>query len=116
MPVRRERPEFALQNSSTYVNRDNVANTLVFGTIAPSATYPAATGTQPDWSALSAIAGNTTALIDKLDALLLHGTMTATMRSGLTTAINTVSATDVLTRAKTAYYLVITSSDYQVER
>lgn len=109
-------PEFALQNSSTYINRDNVANTLAFGTIAPLATYPGATGTQQDWSALTAAAANTGALIDKLDALLLHGTMTATMRSALTAAINAVSATDTLTRAKTAYYLVVTSSDYQVER
>ncbi len=36
------------------------------------------------------------------------------MRSGLTTAIN--ASSDPLTRAKNAYYLVITSSDYQVER
>jgi uncharacterized protein (DUF1800 family) len=107
-------PEFALQNASTYINRDNIANTFVFGTIAPLATYPGATGTQPDWSALQAAAGSATALIDKLDALLLHGTMSQTMRTGLTTAIN--SSTDSLTRAKTAYYLVITSSEYQLER
>ena len=107
-------PEFALHNASTYITRDNVANQLVFGTIAPLATYPGATGTQPDWSALTAVAGSATALIDKLDALLLHGTMSAAMRSGLTTAIN--ASSDPLTRAKNAYYLVITSSDYQVER
>ena len=76
-------PEFALHNASTYINRDNVANVLAFGTIAPLATYPGATGTQPDWSALSAVAGNAAALIDKIDALLLHGTMSAAMRSGL---------------------------------
>jgi len=107
-------PEFALQNASTYINRDNVANQLVFGTIAPLATYPGATGTQPDWSALAAVAGSATALVDKLDALLLHGTMSAAMRSGLASAIN--ASSDPLTRAKNAYYLVITSSDYQVER
>ena len=107
-------PEFALQNASTYINRDNLANTFVFGVIAPLATYPGATGTQPDWSALSAVASSATALIDKLDALLLHGTMSQAMRSGLTAAIN--ASTDALTRAKTAYYLVITSSEYQVER
>ena len=107
-------PEFALQNASTYINRDNVANVLAFGTIAPLPTYPGATGTQPDWSALSAVAGNATALVDKLDALLFHGTMSAAMRSGLATAI--AATPDPLTRAKTAYYLVITSSDYQVQR
>jgi uncharacterized protein (DUF1800 family) len=109
-------PEFALHNSSTYINRDNVANTLAFGTIAPLATYPGATGTQPDWTALAALAGNAGALADKLDALLLHGTMTPVMRSGVVNAVNAVAATDAVTRAKTAYYLVVTSSDYQVER
>ncbi|MCY7305670.1 MAG: DUF1800 domain-containing protein, partial [Rhodoferax sp.] len=109
-------PEFAIHNSSTYINRDNVINTLAFGTIAPSATYPGATGSQPDWTALQASAADANTLADKLDALLLHGTMSPTMRAGLATAINTIAATDTLTRAKTAYYLVITSSDYQVER
>ena len=89
---------------------------LAFGTIQPLVTYPGATGTQPDWTALQAVAGNTSALIDKLDALLLHGTMPAAMRSGLATAIDALPASDPLNRAKTGYYLVVTSSEYQVER
>lgn len=109
-------PEFALQNSTTYINRVNVALLLAFGTIQPLATYPGATGTQPDWTALQAVAGNTSALIDKLDALLLHGTMPAAMRSGLATALDALPASDTLNRAKTGYYLVVTSSEYQVER
>ena len=107
-------PEFALMNASTYINRANVANTLAFGTIAPLATYPGAIGTQPDWTALSAVASDAGALADKLNALLMHGAMSATMRSGLVAAVDAVP--DALTRAKTAYYLVITSSEYQVER
>ena len=109
-------PEFAIQNSSTFINRENVLNTLVFGTIAPSATYPGATGSQPDWTTLQAIAGDAGALADKLNALLLHGVMPPAMRSGLVTAVNTIATTDTLTRARTAYYLVVTSSEYQVER
>ena len=109
-------PEFAIHNSSTFINRDNAMNTLAFGTIAPAASYPGATGTQPDWTSLQASAADANALADKLDALLLHGTMTAAMRNGLANAINTIPATDTLTRARTAYYLVVTSSDYQVER
>ena len=109
-------PEFAIQNSSTFINRDNAINTVAFGTIAPLATYPSATGTQPDWSSLQALAGDANALSNKLNTLLLHGTMSSAMRAGLATAINTVPAADPLTRAKTAYYLVVTSSEYQVER
>jgi uncharacterized protein (DUF1800 family) len=109
-------PEFAIQNSSTFMNRENVMNTFAFGTIAPLATYPGATGTQPNWAALQATAGDANALADKLNTLLLHGTMSPSMRTGLATAVNTIAATDTLTRAKTAYYLVVTSSEYQVER
>lgn len=107
-------PEFALHDASTYINRDNVANQVVFGTIGPLASYPGATGTKPNWSALSAAAGDPGALVDKLDTLLLHGTMSPAMRSALTTAIG--ASPDPLTRAKTAYYLVVTSAEYQVER
>jgi uncharacterized protein (DUF1800 family) len=109
-------PEFAIQNSSTFINRDNVMNTLAFGTIAPAPTYPGATGSQPDWTALQAGAADANILADRLNALLLHGAMPAAMRSGLVTAINAIAATDTLTRAKTAFYLVVTSSEYQVER
>ena len=109
-------PEFAIQNSSTAINRYNFANTLSFGTIAPLATLPGAIGAKPDWSALSALAGDPNALLDKLNALLLHGTMPAAMRASIVPAINAVAASDPLTRAKTAFYLVVTSPQYQVER
>ena len=109
-------PEFAIFNSSTFINRDNVANTLAFGTIAPSATYPGATGTQMNWAALQAVAADANALCNTLDALLLHGTMSPTVRTGVLDALAAVSVTDTLSRARTAYYLVVTSSEYQVER
>jgi hypothetical protein len=38
------------------------------------------------------------------------------MRAAILPAINAVPATDPATRAKTAFYLVITSPQYQVER
>src|SRR2546430_14573556 len=80
-------PEFAIQNSSTAINRYNFANTLSFGTIAPLATLPGAIGTKPDWTALSPLAGNPNALLDKLNVLLLHGTMPAAMRASIVPAI-----------------------------
>jgi hypothetical protein len=109
-------PEFAIQNSSTAINRYNFANALSFGTIAPLATLPGAIGTTPNWTALSALAGDPSALADKLDATLMHATMPASMRSAIIAAVNAVSASDPLTRAKTAFYLVVTSPQYQVER
>jgi uncharacterized protein (DUF1800 family) len=109
-------PEFALANSSTAINRYNFANSLLFGTIAPLSTLPGAIGTTPALAALSSIAGDPAALLDKLDAQLLHGTMPASMRGAILTALAAVPATDLLTRAKTAVYLVVTSPQYQVER
>jgi hypothetical protein len=109
-------PEFAIQNSSTSINRYNFANTLSFGTIAPLATLPGATGTTPNWTALSALAGDPNALLNELDALLMHGTTPAAMRTSIVSAINAIAASDPLTRAKTAFYLVTTSPQYQVER
>jgi uncharacterized protein (DUF1800 family) len=109
-------PEFAIQNSSTSINRDNFANALSFGTLAPLATLPGAIGTTPNWAPLSALASDTTALLDQLDALLLHGTMSAAMRASITAAVNAVPLNNPLTRAKTAFYLVVTSAEYQVER
>jgi uncharacterized protein (DUF1800 family) len=109
-------PEFAIQNSSTSINRYNFANALSFGTIAPLATLPGAIGTTPNWTPLSVLASDTTALLDELDALLLHGTMSGAMRASITAAVNAVPANNPLTRAKTAFYLVVTSAEYQVER
>jgi uncharacterized protein (DUF1800 family) len=109
-------PEFALANSSTAINRYNFANALAFGTIAPLATLPGAIGTTPNWSALTAVASDPIALLDQLSAQMLHGTMSADMRAAITPAITAIPATNLLGRAKTAFYLVVTSSEYQVER
>ena len=109
-------PEFALLNASTSINRYNFANALVFGTVGPILTLPGAIGTTPDWGALQAAAGNPAALLDRLDALLMHGTMGSDMRSAISSAVSAIPASNPLLRAKTAYYLTITSPQYQVER
>jgi uncharacterized protein (DUF1800 family) len=109
-------PEFAIQNSSTAINHYNFVNALAFGMIAPLATLPGAIGTTPDWSALVALASDASGLLDELNTLMLHGTMPAQMRNAILPAIAAVPASDPLTRAKTAFYLVVTSSEYQVER
>jgi len=110
-------PEFALQNTSTAFTRINYVNSLVFAqSIAPDPTVYGATGTQLDWSGLTPLAGNPQALVAKLNSLLLHGTLSAAAQSAVVTAVSAVSATDALTRAKTAFYLVASSPQYQVER
>jgi uncharacterized protein (DUF1800 family) len=109
-------PEFALQNASTAVNRYNFANALAYGTIGPIASLPGATGTQPDWTPLQALAGDPSALVAELDTLLLHGAMPSALQSTLLTAIAAVPASDPLNRAKMGFYLTVTSPQFQVER
>lgn len=109
-------PEFAIENASTTINRYNFANTFAFGTIPPLSTLPGATGTQPHWAALQSLAANPANLVGELNNLLLHGTMPSAMQSTLLSAIALVPAADLLTRAKTAFYLTVTSPQYQVER
>ena len=109
-------PEFAIQNASTSINRYNFANTFAFGTIPPLSTLPGATGTQPNWATLQSLAANPTNLVGELNSMLLHGTMPSAMQSTLLSAIAQIPATDPLTRAKTAFYLTVTSPQYQVER
>ena len=109
-------PEFAIQNSSTAINRYNFANTFSFGTIAPLTTLPGAIGTTPNWTALTALGSDPNALLDQLSAQMMHGTMSAEMRAAIIPAITAIPATNPLSRAKTAFYLVVTSAEYQVER
>jgi hypothetical protein len=110
-------PEFAIQNTSSALARANFANTLAFSAaIAPDPTVFGATGTQIDWTPWTALAGNPAALVDRLDRLLTHGTLSAAAKGAIETAVAAVPATDATTRAKTAFYLFLTSSQYQVER
>ena len=110
-------PEFAIQNTSTALNRINTANTMFFSTlIQPEATVIGATGTSLSMAALQALASDPAQMVARLDALLLHGAMSATMKSAIIAAVNVIPASDSLSRARTAAYLVTTSSQYQVQR
>jgi uncharacterized protein (DUF1800 family) len=110
-------PEFALQNTSSALSRINYVNTLVYGgDVAADANVYGATGTQFDWSAFTALAANPGALVAKLNALLLHGTLSTAAQSTIVAAVNAVGAGDALGRARMAFYLVASSAQYQVER
>ena len=90
---------------------------MIFSTlIAPEATVIGGTGTSLSMSSLQALAANPSAMLDKLDQLLLHRTMSAQMKSAIVAAVNVIPASDTLSRARTAAYLVVTSSQFQVQR
>ncbi|MEO8132802.1 MAG: DUF1800 family protein [Betaproteobacteria bacterium] len=110
-------PEFAIQNTATTLARINTVNTMVFtATIAPEVTVIGATGTSLNMSALQALAADPAQMVARLDALLLHGTMSSTMKAVIVAAVNVIPVSDTLTRARTAVYLVATSSQFQVQR
>lgn len=104
-------PEFAIQASSAALSRANFVNTIVFGRIG---TAPA--GTQIDLSGWQALAGNPASLVERLNRLLMHGTMSAPMKNEILKAVNSVASSNPKLRAQTALYLVAASSQYQVER
>ena len=107
-------PEFGIFSTATALRRANFVNPMVFSRIAVGTNSP--TGTSIDLSPLLPLTSNPGALVDALNTLLLHGTMSAEMRSSIVTAVTAVSPANALKRARTAVYLVLTSSQYQVER
>ena len=109
-------PEFALQNSTSSLARINFVNTLAFGSINPDPAVYGATGTVPDWTPLLAVAGDAGALVAALDRLLAHRSLPTAAKAAIVGAVNAVPATDPAGRVRTAFYLVATSSHYQVER
>ncbi len=110
-------PEFAIMTTGTAIARANFMNTMVFNRINTSGN--SLTGTAINLAEMQALAAADTTsnrLLDTLNVRMMHGTMTAQNRATLLTAINAVAATDPLTRARTAIYLIATSSQYQVQR
>ena len=110
-------PEFGILTTGTTIARANFMNTLVFGKVNVSANAP--TGTSIDLSEMRALAaadatGNR--LVDALNTKLMHGAMSAQMKSTILTAVQAVASTNTLLRAQTAIYLTASSSQYQVQR
>ncbi len=108
-------PEFGILSTSSSLKRANFINTIVFSIIGASPP-DRPNGTSIDLTGLQALAGNPQSLVDELNRTMMHGTMSPQMQSSIVTAVNAVSASNTLKRARTALYLVATSSQYQVEK
>ena len=118
-------PAFGILSTTTTLRRANNINTLIFTGVSSNTSPTAASpdrprGTSIDISNLESLAGNPIDVVNALDALLLHGTMNAQMRTSIVTAMNTINDANVTTRnqkrARTAVYLVATSSQYDIQR
>jgi uncharacterized protein (DUF1800 family) len=111
-------PQFAIFSSLTSLRRANFANRVVFSNI-PAAPPNRPTGTSIDLSPWDPLASDPNQLIDALNGLLLHGTMSQEMRQSVMTAVTGIPATPASNRrlrVQTAIYLIVTSSQYQVQR
>jgi uncharacterized protein (DUF1800 family) len=118
-------PAFGILSTTTTLRRANDINTLVYNGVSATTTPTAGSpdrprGTSIDIANLEALAGNPVDVVNALDALLLHGTMHAQMRTSIITAMNAINDANVTTRnqkrARTAVYLVATSSQYDIQR
>ena len=118
-------PAFGILSTTTTLRRANNINTLVYTGVSSNLTPTVASpdrprGTSIDIANLEALAGNPIDVVNALDALLLHGTMHPQMRTSIVTAMNAINDANVTTRnqkrARTALYLVATSSQYDIQR
>ena len=100
-------PEFQILTTATSLNRVNWINTFAFGNFG---------GESVDFSSWAAQASNPGAMVDALNALLLHGSMSSDMKTAVVTAVQAVPAggNQATRQAQTAIYLVTSSSQYQV--
>ncbi len=105
-------PEFAIQSSSTAMSRLNFIHTVITGL---QLNYAPA-NFKIDLATYQALAADPPALVEALNRLLLHNSMSANMKADVLKAVNAVEATNPKLRAQTAIYLVATASQYQVQR
>jgi uncharacterized protein (DUF1800 family) len=120
-------PEFSIFSTGTSLKRPNFINQMAppnsTGATGIVAVTGAATnfpcGTRIDLTRLQNLAtADTTgaSLLDTLDREMMHGSLNPTVRSQFLTAIQAVSSANPLKRARTAYYLIATANQYQVQR
>ena len=109
-------PEFEILTSTTAFARFNFLRNVTNVNYAIDATVVGATGTTVDWAPWQALAATPVALVDKLSWVFTGGTMSSSAQQQAVTLINSIAATDTLLRARTAAYLVLSSSHSQVDR
>ncbi len=98
-------PEFEIFDTSTDIARINFVNTLVYGSVSGS--------TVVDISGYIPLAANPDQLVTAVSAVMLHGQVSDNMRATLVTTLSGIS--DSTRRTKAAFYLIGSSSQFQVE-
>jgi hypothetical protein len=113
-------PEYAILTTGTALKRPNFINQMVFQTgIAVNANNNIPNGTSISLAGMQALAAADLSgglLVDQLNRLMMHGSMSTAMRNSILQAVQAVSSGNTLKRAQTAVYLIATSSQYEVQR
>ncbi|HEX8499390.1 MAG TPA: DUF1800 domain-containing protein [Pyrinomonadaceae bacterium] len=119
-------PAFQILYTTTTIRRANLVNTLIYTGIPTGPNNPV--GTRMTWEAPDALAGvagqpmtdeQAAGLVNYMDSLLLHGTMSPQVREAVKAAVKAISPSDPLVlrkRSQAAAYLVLTSPHYDVQR
>ncbi|HMH05953.1 MAG TPA: DUF1800 domain-containing protein, partial [Terriglobales bacterium] len=98
-------PEFAIFNTSTTISRTNFVNDLIYGQVNG--------GTTVSLNGYVPLAAVPSQLVDAIAAVMLHGQVSDDMRSTLVSTLSGIS--DTTRRTKAAFYLIGSSSQFQVE-
>jgi len=111
-------PEFGILSATTALRRANFVNTMVFTGITKTTgtNTNAPLGTSLTLGGLYPLASDPAALVDEVNLRLLGGSVSASMRSSMITAVTTVSSLNPKLRIQQAIYLAATSSQFQVQR
>lgn len=108
-------PEFGIHDANAAFACANFVYQLVYGNgAAADPTVAGSTGTRLDLTPFTALASNPATLVDRLDVLLTHGTLSPSARTAIINAVAALSSSS--DRAKLAIYLLGTSSQFQVEQ
>ncbi len=119
-------PVSKLMTTSTSIARHNfvydwtVGGEQTRGEFQPQTVIIGATGTQLGWTAWEALAADETKLLDRINLVLLNGTMTAAQRQSLSSAMAAIKNNDPAVQARkrvqVALYVAASSPMFQVDR
>jgi uncharacterized protein (DUF1800 family) len=119
-------PVTKLMTTSTMIARHNFLYDWTIGGDATRTEYKAqtviagSTGSVPNWASWEANGADDGKTIDRINQVMLNGTMTSAQRQALVTAMAAIKSTDTALqarrRAQTALYIVATSPYFQVDR
>jgi uncharacterized protein (DUF1800 family) len=119
-------PVSKLITTSTSIARHNfvydwtVGGEQTRGEFQPQTVIAGSTGTQLGWAAWEALAADETKLLDRINLVLLNGTMTSAQRQALSSAMAAVKNNDPVVQARkrvqAALYIAASSPMFQADR